>query len=77
MSTIEVSKLTREPVKSSSIKSVGYDDTDNTLHVEFHNGKVYKYHNVSEDHHKMLMDAKSVGSHFTMFIKNNFRYTKI
>lgn len=33
--------MTREAVKSSNLKSVGYDKDSKTLQVEFHSGQVH------------------------------------
>lgn len=35
--------MEREPVVSSNIASIGYDENNNILEVEFNNGNVYEY----------------------------------
>ncbi len=35
--------MNRTPVTSSSIASIGYDRDNNTLEVEFRNGRCYRY----------------------------------
>lgn len=62
--------MKRKPVKSSQIKSVGYNANSNTLEIEFANGgTVYQYANFSPDDFKALMAAESIGSHFHKVIK--------
>lgn len=61
--------MTRQPVISSNIKSVGHDPETNTLEVEFKDGGVYSFGNVDSDKHQSMMSAQSVGSHFHKHIK--------
>ena len=58
------------PVKSSNIESVGYDELNLTLHVEFKNGKTFAYKNVYANEYNELLNADSVGKHFNQFIKH-------
>jgi hypothetical protein len=60
--------MDRTPIESSSIKSIGHDETG--LEVEYKNGGVYHYPGVSKDEHRDLMAAPSVGSHFAQNIRN-------
>lgn len=75
--------MTRIPVESSQIKSIGYDPSTKTLEVEFHaRGEkypesVYHYHEVSPETHANLMKAESKGSHLGKFVKGKHRFTKI
>lgn len=66
--------MKRTPVVSTQIRSVGHDPKANVLHVEFQNGSVYSYPNVTADHHAALMGAKSLGEHFHANIKGNARH---
>lgn len=75
--------MTRTPVKSSLIASVGHDETG--MEVQFHNagclaklkigdcnceqGPVYHYPTVTAEQHGALMAAKSPGGHFTQHIR--------
>ncbi len=61
--------MKRVPVSSSSLRSVGYDETASVLEVEFLDGGVYEYSNVPAKHHANLMSAKSIGSYFATHIK--------
>lgn len=61
--------MDRQAVQSSTIKSVGYDEADKVLEVEFHSGGVYTYANVEPKAHAALMGAPSVGKHFHQNIR--------
>lgn len=63
--------MKRKKVESSNIVSVGYDESESVLELEFKNG-VYHYPDVPKDVYKGLLKAKSVGKYFHAEIKNNF-----
>lgn len=63
--------MTRTSVDSSNIKSVGYDSSNQTLEVEFKNGKTYQYSPIPVDIHRFLMEANSKGAFFHSNIRNN------
>ena len=44
--------MQRQPVESSSLASVGYEERTRTLEVEFHNGGVYQYLEVPASVHR-------------------------
>lgn len=64
----------REPVRSTTLTSVGYDPTTRTLEVEFRRGGVYQYFEVSEFLFKGLMLARSKGVFFNRNIEDRFEY---
>lgn len=72
--------MTRQPVTSSNLKSVGWEN--NTLEVEFHDGSIYQYANVPASRHAALMAEDknpkgSVGGHFHRHIKPRHGHVKI
>jgi hypothetical protein len=69
--------MQREPVKSSNIRSVGYDKTVLILEIEFATGSVYRYANVPDAVYTGLMAAPSKGRFFAARIKDRYRCTKI
>ena len=69
--------MDRTPVNSSDIADVGYDDTTMTLEVGFHSGSIYQYFDVPQTVYGEFMSADSKGKFFNMYIKNNYRYTKL
>lgn len=69
--------MERTPVKSTSIRSVGWDPETSALEVEFHNGSVYRYDGVPAEKYHSLLEAESVGNNFANEIKNNHVHTRI
>lgn len=61
--------MDREPVESSTIRSIGYDPGLAVLEVEFHSGDVYRYHVVPASVHRRLMDADSKGRFFSAHVR--------
>ncbi len=68
--------MNRTPVHSSHIASVGYDEKEKRLEVEFKDGSIYSYHNVDSKEHHDLMNARSIGSHLHVHIKHRHTYAK-
>lgn len=66
-----------KPVKSSSIKAVGYDPASKVLRVKFHSEDVYDYAGVTEKEHEAMMNAESIGRHFMKAILPRHKHTKI
>ncbi len=64
--------MDRKPVNAEKIKSVGYDEKTRTLEIEFRNGSVMQYANVSRELHRKMLSASSIGSFFTDNIEENF-----
>lgn len=64
--------MQREPLESSSLRSLGYDPTTNTLEVEFKSGRVYRYLGVPPAAAAALRTAASPGAYFTRQIRNNY-----
>jgi len=64
--------MTRSPVKSSHIRSVGYDEATRTLQVEFNNGKVFNYADVPLAVHREMIYAESVGRYFHAAVKSRY-----
>ena len=69
--------MNRTPVSSSNLKSVGYDQSSNTLEIEFHSGRVYQYYNVPKRIYQELMAASSHGKYHHRRIKDSYRYSRI
>jgi hypothetical protein len=61
--------VTRTPVSSSNLRSVGYETTLHTLEVEFHSGTIYQYFKVPQSVYQGLMAAASKGHYFDQHIK--------
>ena len=55
--------MNRTPVVSSNVASVGYDEDSLTLEIEFKNGTIYQYFDVSKNIYDGLIGADSVGGY--------------
>lgn len=80
-----------QPVNSSQIAKIGYDEPTNTLAIEFKNNgtdkdgnprpnSTYHYGNVTPEAYENLMAAESIGRHHRIYIKEHpgkFPYVKI
>lgn len=70
--------MRRDPVGSSNLVSVGYDEERQILEVEFTNNRVYQYFEVPRHIYEGLMAAPSKGSYLDENIKKaSFRYQEI
>lgn len=69
--------MERTKVKSSHILSVGYDSTSRTLEVEFHNGSVYRYSNVSPQKFSAFANSDSLGEYLAKRIKPDHKARKV
>ena len=68
--------MKRQEVDSSNIDAVGYDETTQTLEIEFRNG-VYQYEDVPEDVYEDLMGADSIGGFFHECIRDVYPCSRI
>jgi hypothetical protein len=66
--------ILRHHVRSSAVRSIGYDEGDWVLQVEFHGGKVYNYFRVPPDEYVRLMNADSIGTHVNRQIKPYYEF---
>lgn len=66
-----------KPVASSNIEAVGYEESTETMRVQFKNGSVYEYHNVPSIVHSDFMQASSLGAYLNRNIRTNYPYEKI
>lgn len=71
-------QITRTPVASKLLSSIGYDEASQTLEVQFaKSGAVYQYRDVSPSIYAQLVAADSLGSHFLSHIKDNHAFTRM
>ncbi|MFA5257662.1 MAG: KTSC domain-containing protein [Opitutales bacterium] len=70
--------MERRQIISTYFNSVGYDPATRTLEVEFLQGDIYQYYDISEFIYRGLMSAHSRGSFFYSNIKGaGFNFSKI
>jgi KTSC domain-containing protein len=69
--------VSRTPVNSSALVSVGYDHDRLVLETELTSGAVYQYLDVPESVFLELMSADSLGKYYNKNIRNNYRYIQL
>ncbi|HEY1473308.1 MAG TPA: KTSC domain-containing protein [Pseudolabrys sp.] len=69
--------MQREPVASSNISSIGYDEPSETLEVEFVNGSIYQYYNVNAGLFEQFQKAPSKGQFLNAYIRNAYPYSRV
>lgn len=69
--------MERTLVVSSNIVSIGYDEANSVLEIEFKGGEVYEYFDVPEHVYNELMGAGSHGSYHNSHIRSKYRYQRI
>lgn len=70
-------KMNREPVSSSNIASIGYEESSLTLEIEFLKSGVYEYSDIPPHVYTELITAPSIGIYFNTNIKNKYPTTKL
>ena len=70
-------KIKRDPVSSTSLKSVGYDEDTEELEIEFNDGRLYQYFSVPSNEYENFMNASSLGRYFVKNIRNNYSFNRI
>jgi hypothetical protein len=70
--TIVGMKITRWPIESSAVRTMGYDPDSSTLEVEFSSGDVYRYYRVDPADVESLILADSKGTFINQVIKPKY-----
>ena len=69
--------MQRKQVESSMIKSVGYDENNLILEVEFKNGKVFQYLGVKPMVFEEFSTSGSIGKNFHRMIKSKYDFKEV
>lgn len=69
--------MQRQNVTSSDISSIGYDEENFILEIEFNKWWIYQYSSVPLSEYQGLMSASSQGKYFYANIKNVYSYSKV
>ncbi len=69
--------MKRQAVDSSNLASVGYDEENEVLEIEFKYGGVYQYFEVPKEEYEALMNASSLCSYFFHNIHDRYEYSLI
>lgn len=68
--------MQRHHVRSSVLRSVGYDEDARTLEIEFASGAIYRYFEVPPVVFVGLMAAESLGEYFSHHIRDEYPYER-
>jgi len=69
--------MNRQPVTSGNIKTVGYDEAEMLLEIEFSSNAVYRYTNVPKDIYEAFMRSASLGHYFAVTIRASYPCERI
>ena len=69
--------MRRQLVFSTSLRSVGYENSQSILEIEFRDSGLYQYFGVPVEVYQGLLAAPSKGGYFHERIKDAFRYRKL
>ena len=68
--------MQRQPITSSAISSVGYDERSSVLEVEFQGGAVYDYFDVPPKVYRALLKASSKGSFVSRRVRDRYPFIR-
>lgn len=66
--------MKRQMVSSSRIASVGWEN--DVMEVQFHNGSIYQYYNVSNSEYQSFLSSSSLG-HALSILDKQHSYNRI
>ncbi len=69
--------MERIRVRSSNIRSIGYDEITHTLEIEFHHGGIYQYYKVPKSVFEAFMATRSKGKFFFKNIKEKYKWDPV
>ena len=69
--------MTTTVLNSTSLAEVGYEQEENTLHVQFQNGSTYDYFDVPADVYEGILKADSAGRFFNENVSGEFSYQRV
>lgn len=69
--------LIKLPVRSTMAKTIGYNEHQKLLQVEFKNGSVYQYEDVDEETWEELQEADSIGEFYNQEIRGSYRSRRL
>ncbi|MDQ7010071.1 MAG: KTSC domain-containing protein [Candidatus Gracilibacteria bacterium] len=69
--------MQRINVVSSNIKSIGYNEDNFTLEIEFNDNSIYQYINVPKNEYESIMNSNSHGKYLNENIKGVYQFNQI
>ena len=64
-------------VESSTLATVGYDESNSLLQLKFHSRAVYHYFAVPAAAHEALLAATSKGGYFNRAIRGRYQFVRV
>ena len=68
-----ISRIPRQPIESTAIAKIGYSKRRHILEIEFVNGAIYRYLDVSPSVYRDLMSAESKARFYDSTIRGRYR----
>ena len=76
--TLEIGRgVERKRINSSKIRSVGYDERNQVLEIEFTNGQVLQYLRVSHETHRRLVASPNAAAYFEDNIAEDYTSRRV
>jgi hypothetical protein len=72
-----MSEMQRQPVNSIDIATIGYDETTETLEIEFKATGIYRYFSVPKTVTEEFQRTPSPGKFFLQHIKGKYAWEKV
>ena len=72
-----VSRIPRQRIESSAIAKVGYSKRRHILEIEFVNGAVYRYLDVSATVYRDLITAESKARYYDFNVRKKYRSARV
>lgn len=69
--------MKRKPVVSRNIRTIGYEESTQTLEIEFLNNFIFQYYNVPQIIYSEMMKAESKGKFLHFYIENAYPYSRV
>jgi hypothetical protein len=64
-------------IESTNINKIGFNDSNNTLRIEFKNCNIYDYLEVPNTIYESFLQAESKGNFFYKYVKSKFEFKKV
>ncbi|HXX42809.1 MAG TPA: KTSC domain-containing protein [Chthoniobacterales bacterium] len=72
-----VSHIPRQHVESSALRSIGYSRRRHILEIEFVNGAIYRYYDITLSVYRDLMAAESKARYYDFNIRHKYLSARV
>jgi hypothetical protein len=69
--------MRRIPVRSMTLRSIGYDPATRTLEAEFRSGRIYRYAGVPLELYLSFLVSRSKGRFFNVAVRDFYPYREV